>query len=167
MLSLGIDTAPQSFCHSFIVLSMIRCSKSAQKSAVQMCQVAAVVMETTQLVLSQFTFTIVNRELNKVSVPKIISKCCELVKLCDNGPVFLDTMGLTFRMTLSDLQWLSKVFNDTKHRAVSLWQLIFLSWSVFISNLCYILILVALSTLPHTWSSPFLFLLFSICTDQL
>jgi len=27
---------------------------SAQKSAVQMCQVAAVVMETTQLVLSQF-----------------------------------------------------------------------------------------------------------------
>jgi len=93
MLSLGIDTAPQSFCHSFIVLSMIRCSKSAQKSAVQMCQVAAVVMETTQLVLSQFTFTIVNRELNKVSVPKIISKCCQLVKLCDNGPVFFRYNG--------------------------------------------------------------------------
>ena len=27
-------TAPQSFCHSFIALPMIRCSKSAQKSAV-------------------------------------------------------------------------------------------------------------------------------------
>ena len=33
MLSFGIDTAPQSFCHSFIALSMIRCWKSAQKSA--------------------------------------------------------------------------------------------------------------------------------------
>jgi len=54
MLSFGTDTAPQSFCHSFIAMSMIHCSKSAQKSAVQMCQVAAVVMETTQLVLSQF-----------------------------------------------------------------------------------------------------------------
>jgi len=53
MLSFGIDTAPQSFCHSFIALPMIR-SKSAEKSAVQMCQVAIVVMETTQLVLSQF-----------------------------------------------------------------------------------------------------------------
>jgi len=38
----------------FIALSMIRCSKSAQKSAVQVCQVATVVMETKQLVLSQF-----------------------------------------------------------------------------------------------------------------
>ena len=54
MLSFGVDTAPQSFCHSFIVLSMIRCSKSAQKSAVQVCKLATVVMETTQLVLSQF-----------------------------------------------------------------------------------------------------------------
>ena len=54
MLSFGTDTAPQSFCHLFIVLLMICCLKSAQKSAVQMCQVPAVVMETTQLVLSQF-----------------------------------------------------------------------------------------------------------------
>jgi len=51
MLSFGIDTAPQSFCHSFIAIC---CSKSAQKSAVQVCQVTTVVMETTQLVLSQF-----------------------------------------------------------------------------------------------------------------
>jgi len=36
------------------LLPMIRCSESAQKSAVQVCQVATVVMETTQLVLSQF-----------------------------------------------------------------------------------------------------------------
>jgi len=35
-----------------IALPTISCSKSAQKSAVQMCQVAAVVMETTQLVLT-------------------------------------------------------------------------------------------------------------------
>jgi len=48
-------------CHSpTIVLSlpcrvsMIRCSKSAEKSAVHMCQVTTVVMETKQLVLSQF-----------------------------------------------------------------------------------------------------------------
>jgi len=54
MLSFGIDTAPQSFCHTFIALSIIRCLKSAQKSAVQMRQVAAVVIETTQLVPSQF-----------------------------------------------------------------------------------------------------------------
>jgi len=54
VLSFGIDTAPQLFCHSFIALSMIRCSKSAQKSAVQMCQVTTVVMESIQLVLSQF-----------------------------------------------------------------------------------------------------------------
>jgi len=30
MLSFGIDTAPQSFCHSFIALSMIRCSKGSR-----------------------------------------------------------------------------------------------------------------------------------------
>jgi len=55
MLSFDTYTASQSLGHTFIALSMIRCSKSAQKSAVQMCQVAAVVIETTQLVLSQFT----------------------------------------------------------------------------------------------------------------
>jgi len=57
MLSFGIDTGPQSFCHSFVVLSMIRCSKSAQKFAVRVRQVTnynTFVMETTQLILSQF-----------------------------------------------------------------------------------------------------------------
>jgi len=34
---------------------------------------------------------------------------------------------VSFRMTLSDLEWLSKIFNDTKHCAVSLRQLSFLS----------------------------------------
>jgi len=48
MTSFGIDTAPQSFCHSLIALSMIRCSKSAEKSAVQVCQVATVAMETSK-----------------------------------------------------------------------------------------------------------------------
>ena len=32
----------------------------------------------------------------------------------------------SFRMTLTDLEWLSKIFNDTKRRAVSLRQLSFL-----------------------------------------
>jgi len=53
-LSFSTNTAPQSFCHSFIALPMIRYSNSAQKSAVQMCKPATVGMETTQLVLSQF-----------------------------------------------------------------------------------------------------------------
>jgi len=62
-------TAPQSFCHSLIALPMIRCSKSAQKSAVHMCQVATVVMKTKHLVLSQFkNFYRINGELNKVSL---------------------------------------------------------------------------------------------------
>jgi len=52
MLSFGIDTGPQSFCHSFIVLPMISCSKSAQQSADQVCQVATVIIETTQLVIA-------------------------------------------------------------------------------------------------------------------
>jgi len=34
VLYFGLDPAPQSFCHSFIVLSIIHCSKSAQTSAV-------------------------------------------------------------------------------------------------------------------------------------
>jgi len=42
------------FAARFFVLSMIRFSKSAQKYAVQVCQVATVMVETTQLVLSQF-----------------------------------------------------------------------------------------------------------------
>ena len=97
MLSFGIDTVPQSFCHSFSALTMIRCSKSVQKSAVQVCQVTAVVMEATQLVLGQFKnfFIVFKGELNKVFVLKIISERCELVKLCHSncsGPVFLDTM---------------------------------------------------------------------------
>ena len=33
---------------------------------------------------------------------------------------------VSFRVTLSDLEWLSKIFNDTKRRAVSLRQLSFL-----------------------------------------
>jgi len=55
VLSFGLDTDPQSFCHLFIAMSMIRCSKLAQKSTVQASlywQVAIVVMKTTQLVLS-------------------------------------------------------------------------------------------------------------------
>jgi len=39
---------------TIVALSIIRCLKSAQKFAVRVCQVATVVMETTQLILSQF-----------------------------------------------------------------------------------------------------------------
>ena len=45
MLSFGIDTAPQLFCRSFIALPMICYSKSAQKSSVQMCEVASVLID--------------------------------------------------------------------------------------------------------------------------
>jgi len=38
---------------------------------------------------------------------------------------------VSFPMTLSDLEWLSKIFSDTKPRAVSLWQLSFLSCITF------------------------------------
>jgi len=45
-----------------------------------------------------------------------------------NGNRDLDTpySRVSLRMTLSDLEWLSEIFNDTKHRAVSLRQLSFL-----------------------------------------
>ena len=53
MLSFGIYRGPQSFCHSFIALPMVRCLKSAPKFSAEVSQVATVVMETTQLILSQ------------------------------------------------------------------------------------------------------------------
>jgi len=94
----GLLALTQPHNHSatrFIALSMIRRSKSIQKSTIQeVCKVATVVMETRQLVLSQFKkklFILVNGELNKlISMPKIISEC-GLVKLCDincSSPVF-------------------------------------------------------------------------------
>ena len=49
-----LSALTQTFCHSFIALPIIRCTKSAQKFAVQVFQVTTVIMETTQLVLSQF-----------------------------------------------------------------------------------------------------------------
>jgi len=52
--SFGLDTCPQFFSHSFIALSITRCSKSAQKFAVRVRQVTTVAMTTTQLVLKQF-----------------------------------------------------------------------------------------------------------------
>jgi len=42
------------------------------------------------------------------------------------------TQQCHFRMTLSDLERLSKIFNDTKRRAISLWQLSFLYVIIFI-----------------------------------
>jgi len=59
MLSFGIDTAPQSFCHSFTALPMIRLFELTPRNPLfrcvkLWCKVVTVVMETTQLVLSQF-----------------------------------------------------------------------------------------------------------------
>jgi len=52
---LSVLTQPDSrFATRLLPCRWFRCSKSAQKSAVYVCQVATVVMETTQLVLSQF-----------------------------------------------------------------------------------------------------------------
>ena len=53
----------------YLPAAMLRRTKLAQKSAVQVGQVATVVMETTQLILSQFKlFIVVNGELNKVGM---------------------------------------------------------------------------------------------------
>ena len=54
--------------------------------------------------------------------------------VCDRGTVTVEGSrdlhalysAVSFRMTLSDLERLSKIFNDTKRRAVSLRQLSFL-----------------------------------------
>ena len=62
---------------------IIHRSKSAQKFAVGVCLVATVVMETTQLVLSQFkNFSYQFRIEYGLLLPEIISKCSKLVKLC-------------------------------------------------------------------------------------
>ena len=99
MLSFDNDTAPQSFCRSFIALSMIRFSKSAQQSAVQVCQVATVNCcygnhaAGSKLILK--TFYCSQWRIKKgISVPKIISEYYELVKLRDincSGPGFFET----------------------------------------------------------------------------
>jgi len=57
----------------FIAMSMIRCSKSAQNSAVQVCQVATVVRKHTAGSKPIYKlFIVVNGELNKVSLAKNI-----------------------------------------------------------------------------------------------
>jgi len=54
MQSFGLDTAHNCFAaHLLLCWQYVHCSKSAQKFAVQVCQVTIIVMETTQLVLSQ------------------------------------------------------------------------------------------------------------------
>jgi len=74
--------------------SMTHCLKSAQKSASQVYQVPTVPMETRQLVLSQFkTFYHSQFRIEyEFSLPKIISECCELVKLCHRCPDFWDAV---------------------------------------------------------------------------
>jgi len=47
-------TQAHNHLYMFIALSLIHCSKSAQKFAVWVCQVTTVITETMQLVISQF-----------------------------------------------------------------------------------------------------------------
>ena len=89
--SFSLDTNPQWFSYSFIAVSIIRCSKSAQKFAVQVCQVAILLLWKPRSCYKPISnlFYRINWELNKI--PKIISKYCELVKLWHinlSGPVF-------------------------------------------------------------------------------
>ena len=75
-------------CRRYVVRS-----RPMQKSAVHVCKVATVVIETTHLVLSQFKNFYYSQWIIEygISVPKIISKRYELMKLCDincSGPVF-------------------------------------------------------------------------------
>ena len=104
--SLTHNTCSNAVCRHWhsptIVLSLVCCPvddtlfKVGQKSAVQMCQVAAVVMVTTQLVLSHLKTFYHSQWRTEwgISVPKIISECFELMKLCDvncRSPFFWDT----------------------------------------------------------------------------
>ena len=95
MQSFGLDTGPQLLSHSFIALSITHYSKSAQKFAVWVRQVTTVAMATTQLVLNQLHLSYKLRTKQRLSLPKMISKCCELVKLCHiirSGPVFFESV---------------------------------------------------------------------------
>ena len=90
--SFGLDTRPQLLLHSFIALMITHYSKSAQKLAVWVRQVTTVAMATMQLVLNQLYLSYKLRTKQRLSLRKMISKCCELVKLCHiirSGPVFL------------------------------------------------------------------------------
>jgi len=76
----AFGTPPQSFYYLVIALSTKHCSKSADKFAVRVCQVPTVVMATTQLVLSRFKIFLSHQLRIECgpSLPKIISKSCEL-----------------------------------------------------------------------------------------
>jgi len=76
MLSVSIDSGPQSFCHS-VVLPKITLFEVSSKSAVQVCQVATVVTETTQLVLSQFRNFLACEFRGGATVLKVGGQFCE------------------------------------------------------------------------------------------
>jgi len=106
MPSIGNDTAPQ--------------------SAVQVCQIATVVMETTQLVLSQFKNFL---SWSIETVPRIISECYDLVKLCHincSGPVFSrHTVVCHFMYFTNDMtdRWKQLHFSTLSHGKDTLFSL--------------------------------------------
>ena len=104
----------------FISLSMIHLSKSAQQSAVQVCQVATVVKETTQLVLRQFknVFITVNGELNKVSL------CQKYLVNVVNWSYVILTVAVRFFWDTLYLKWNHRW--NCKSWIVHLWKMLYL-----------------------------------------
>ena len=89
--------------------------------AVRACQVATVVMETTQLVLRQFKNFLQQTIEHGLSLSIIISKRCELVKLCHtnrSGPVFLRHTLHIFRFAriLNEFRYNSQEIITTAYR---------------------------------------------------
>jgi len=79
---------------------------------------------------------------------------------------------LSFRMSLSDLEWLSKIFNDMKHHAVSLRQLRFLpvttgaemaQWLLYQGRVMWSLLSVCLSVILSVCLSVILSVCHSVC----
>jgi len=114
--SFSLDTGPQSFCHSFIVMSMM--ARQPRPPLFQVWQVATVVVETMHAGGSKLIIklsTVVNWELNKVS----LHKCCELVKLCHinrMGSVFWYSVVHTLIYSSSETQ--VKADRSASQRAV-------------------------------------------------
>ena len=54
VLSFSFNTGPQSFCHSFVAPSIILLFEVSPENRCSVCQVATVVMATTQLVVGEF-----------------------------------------------------------------------------------------------------------------
>ena len=79
-----------------------------------------------------------------------------------NSKLYLSFRVVTFSLTLSDLEWLSKIFNDTKHRAWPLCD----SWPCSLTRIMHIgidvLKMVENQTSVLTFGSSCILLLFTV-----